>query len=70
LLFSTGVAATAKDNLRNEVLQPPHPPIINTRVITPGHGRRRAAGVAAVAAVSALSLFALSVFAGYVRRDA
>jgi membrane protein len=56
VLFSTAWAATAKDNLREEVLQPPAPAIINTRVITrPGLALPQAALAAAAGALGALS---------------
>jgi membrane protein len=57
VLFSTAWAATARDNLREDVLQPPAPAIINTRLITrPGLGVPQAVAAAAAGALGALSL--------------
>ena len=57
VLFSTAWAATAKDNLREDVVAPPEPAVINTRVITrPGIGPLQAAAAVAAGAVGALGL--------------
>jgi membrane protein len=56
LLFATAWAATSKENLREEVVEPPQPAVIHNRVITrPGLGRSQAAGAAILGAIGALS---------------
>ncbi|WP_099020450.1 inner membrane protein YhjD [Mycolicibacterium palauense] len=61
LLFSTAWAATAKDNLREDVVPPPGPAVITARVVTrPGLGPLQVAAAAAVGAVGALSLSRLT----------
>ena len=55
VLFSTSWAATSKDNLRENIVPPPQPAVINTRVIArPGLGMPEAVAVAAAGAVGAL----------------
>jgi membrane protein len=55
VLFATAWAATSKENLREEVVEPPPPAVINSRVITrPGLAPVQAAGAAAAGAISAL----------------
>lgn len=57
VLFATSWAATAKDNLREDVLRPPAPAVINTRVIMrPGLGVPQAVAAAAAGALGVLSL--------------
>jgi membrane protein len=57
VLFSTAWAATAKENLREDIVNPPEPAVINTRVITrPGIGPLQAAGAAAAGALGVLGL--------------
>lgn len=57
ILFSTAWAATSKDNLQEDVVPPPEPAVITTRVITrPGIGPLQAAAAAAVGAVGVLGL--------------
>lgn len=56
ILFSTAFAATAKDNLREDIVAPPEPAVINTRVITrPGIGPLQTAAAATVGVLGALS---------------
>jgi membrane protein len=57
LLFATAWAATSKDNLREDVVPPPAPAVINTRLMTrPGIGPLQAVAAATVGAVGALGL--------------
>jgi membrane protein len=57
VLFATAWAATSRDNLREDIIEPPEPAVINTRVITrPGIGPVQAAAAAAVGVVGALGL--------------
>jgi membrane protein len=57
VLFSTAFAATARDNLREDIVAPPEPAVINTRVITrPGIGPLQTAAAAAAGAVGVLGL--------------
>ena len=57
VLFSTAWAATSKDNLRDDIVAPPGPAVINTRVITrPGLGVPQVVAAAAAGAVGAMSL--------------
>jgi membrane protein len=57
VLFATAWAATSKENLREEVVEPPPPAVIHNRVITrPGLGRSQAAGAAILGAIGALGL--------------
>jgi membrane protein len=56
LLFATAWAATSKDNLSEDVVAPPEPAVINTRVLTrPGIGPLQAVAAVAAGAVGALS---------------
>ncbi|CAN5478386.1 inner membrane protein YhjD [soil metagenome] len=56
VLFSTAWAATSKENLHEDIVAPPGPAVINTRVITrPGLGVLQAAAAAAAGALGALS---------------
>ncbi len=56
ILFATAWAATAKDNLREDLLAPPPPAVINSRVITrPGLQVPQAMAAAAVGALGVLS---------------
>jgi membrane protein len=57
VLFATAWAATSKENLREEVLEPPPPAVIHNRVITrPGLARSQATAAAILGAIGALSL--------------
>ncbi|WP_197382303.1 inner membrane protein YhjD [Mycolicibacterium mengxianglii] len=57
VLFATAWAATSRDNLREDVVAPPEPAVINTRVMTrPGIGPLQAAAAVTAGAVGALSL--------------
>jgi membrane protein len=57
VLFATAWAATSKDNLREDIVPPPTPAVINNRVITrPGLGLPQAAAAAAAGALGVLSL--------------
>ncbi|AQA01566.1 inner membrane protein YhjD [Mycobacterium sp. MS1601] len=57
VLFSTAWAATSRDNLREDVIPPPEPAVINTRVMTrPGIGPVQAAAAVVAGAVGALGL--------------
>ena len=57
VLFSTAWAATSKDNLREEVIDPPAPAVINNRVIVrPGLGPVQAATAALAGALGVLGL--------------
>lgn len=57
LLFATAWAATSRDNLREDVVAPPEPAVINTRVITrPGIGPWQTAAAVAAGALGALGL--------------
>ncbi|CAN5823527.1 inner membrane protein YhjD [soil metagenome] len=56
ILFSTAWAATSRDNLHEDIVEPPQPAVINTRVITrPGIGPLQTAAAAAVGVLGALS---------------
>ncbi|CAN5541057.1 inner membrane protein YhjD [soil metagenome] len=64
ILFSTAWAATAKDNLREDIVEPPQPAVINTRVITrPGIGPLQTAAAVAAGVLGTLS------FSRWNRRD-
>ena len=57
VLFSTAFAATSRDNLREDIVAPPEPAVINTRVITrPGIGPLQTAAAAVAGAVGVLGL--------------
>lgn len=57
VLFSTAWAATAKDNLREDIVEPPEPAVINTRVVTrPGIGPVQVAAAATAGALGALGI--------------
>lgn len=57
LLFATAWAATSKDNLREDIVAPPEPAVINTRVITrPGIGPLQTVAAVAAGAVGVLGL--------------
>lgn len=57
VLFSTAWAATSPDNLREEIVAPPEPAVINTRVITrPGIGPLQTVVALAAGALGALSI--------------
>lgn len=57
VLFSTAWAATSADNLRDDIVPPPGPAVINTRVITrPGLGVPQAVAAAAAGALGALGV--------------
>ena len=56
VLFATAWAATSKENLREDVVPPPQPAVINTRVITrAGLGVPQTVAAVAAGAVGALS---------------
>ncbi|MBI3214123.1 MAG: inner membrane protein YhjD [Mycobacterium sp.] len=56
VLFSTAWAATSKDNLREDLVPPPAPAIINNRpVVLPGIAPAQALAAAAAGAIGALS---------------
>ncbi len=60
VLFATAWAATCKENLREQVVEPPPPAVINSRVIVaPGLAPVQAAGAVAAGALSALAWAAL-----------
>jgi membrane protein len=57
ILLATAWAATSKDNLREDIVEPPAPAVIKNRVITrPGIGPIQAAAAASAGAIGALSI--------------